>query len=185
MSRISITWMWVLAEDPFPDELFVPTVSHPLKIHIWAAISYDGRSSLHVHDGKIDSPVYCACLNDAFLPCRYQADYLSLKRRTKYVFMQDGTSCHTAKATYEWLQKQLPKHISHHKKGEWPASSPDLNPIEQLWAILQDRVISQRAYTYDKLLKVVTDTWWELEQNTIRKLYDSMGARMKNCIKAE
>ena len=81
--------------------------------------------------------------------------------------------------------QQLPKHISHHKKGEWPASSPDLNPIERLWAILQDRVVSQRAYTYDKLLTVVTDTWWELEQNTIRKLYDSMGARVKNCIKAE
>ena len=53
--------IWVLEDDPFPDELFVPTAAHPLKIriHIWAAmsISYDGRSSLHIHDGKINVEV--------------------------------------------------------------------------------------------------------------------------------
>lgn len=177
--------MWVLEEDPMPDELFVPTASHPLKVHIWGAISYDGRSSLHIHDGKIDSPVYCACLKDALLPVLYEKDYLALKPRSNYVFMQDGASCHTAKATYAWLEKHLPTRIKHHKKGEWPASSPDLNPIERLWSILQDRVIEKRAYNYDDLVKVVVDTWWELEQSTVRKLYDSMPTRIQKCINAE
>ena len=177
--------MWVFADDPFPDELFVPTVSHPVKVHIWAAISYDGRSSLHIHDGKVDSQVYCKCLDDAFLPCLWEKDYLALKKRSNYVFMQDGARCHTANSTYDWLKKNLPKNIKHHTKGEWPASSPDLNPIERLWAILQDRVIEARAYCYEDLVKVVEKVWWELDQDTIRKLYNSMPTRCRKCVNSE
>lgn len=177
--------MWVFEEDPFPDELFVPTAAHPIKVHIWAAISYDGRSSIHVHDGKITSKVYCECLNEAFIPCLYEPDYLALDKKKTYVFMQDGASCHTSAETYKWLTANLPSGIRHHKKGEWPASSPDLNPIERLWSILQDRVIEQRAYTYEKLVDVVTTVWWELEQSTIRKLYDSMPTRCQKCVNAE
>ena len=125
------------------------------------------------------------CLKDAFIPCLYEEDYLALKKTKNYVFMQDGASCHTSNSTYKWLEKELPKRLKHHKKGVWPASSPDLNPIERLWAILQDRVIQERAYTYDKLLAVVMKVWWDLEQSTIRKLYDSMRARCEKCVTAE
>ena len=177
--------MWVLEGDPFPHERFIPTAANPVKVHIWAAISYDGRSTIHIHDGKVDSKVYCACLNDALLPGLYEKDYLALKKSTKYVFMQDGASCHTAATTYAWLQEHLPEHIHHHAKGEWPASSPDLNPIERLWAILQDRVIEKRAYSYDRLVEVVLDEWWRLEQDTIRKLYDTMTVRCQKCVHAD
>ena len=174
--------MWVFDEDPYPDELFVPTVSHPIKVHIWAAITYDGRSSIHIHDEKVNGETYCACLDAAMLPTLYESDYMALSKRKKYVFMQDGASCHTSKSTYAWLQQNLPKHIKHHKKGEWPASSPDLNPIERLWSILQDRVIAERAYELKSLIKVVKKVWWELEQRTIRNLYDSMPVRIQKCI---
>lgn len=177
--------LWVWEDDPYPDERYAPTVSNPIKVHIWGAISYDGRSSLHIHDGKIDSEVYCACIKDAFLPCLYESDYLALKKTRVYEFMQDGASCHTSAHTYDWLERNLPKKIKHQKKGEWPANSPDLNPIERLWSILQDRVIAKRAYTYDALVDVVINTWWELEQSTIRALFDSMPVRLEKCIHAE
>ena len=88
--------MWVFEDDPYPDELFVPTASHPLKVHIWAAISYDGRSSIHIFDGRVNSKSYCECLKDAFLPALYELDYMALDKKKKYVFMQDGASSHTA-----------------------------------------------------------------------------------------
>ena len=109
--------MWVLREDPNPDELFVPTVAHPVKIHIWGAISYDGRSTLHIHDGKINSEVYCECIKEAFIPALYEKDYLALKKGIEYEFMQDGASCHTAKSTYDWLDANLPSKVVHRKKG--------------------------------------------------------------------
>ena len=67
----------------------------------------------------------------------------------------------------------------------WPPSSPDLNIIETLWSILQDRVIEKQAYTYDSLVKTVVDEWWNIDQKLIQKLYDGIPTRLKKCVMAE
>ena len=61
----------------------------------------------------------------------------------------------------------------------------DLNPIENLWSILQDSVIEKRAYTYEKPRGTVVDVWWSLNQQVIRNLFDGMGKRVEHCIKVD
>jgi hypothetical protein len=78
------------------------------------------------------------------------------------VFQQDGARCHTSKSTDNWLEENLPKNVKLLKKADWPASSPDLSPIETLWAILQDKVIEERAYTQEALIECVERWWWEI-----------------------
>ena len=84
----------------------------------------------------------------------------------------------------EWLRKKLPKNITLVEKDNWPASSPDLSPIERLWAIIQDKVIEEKAYTQEALIEVVEKWWWKIPQTTIMKLYDSMPVRLGKCIGA-
>jgi hypothetical protein len=110
--------------------------SHSLQVHVWAAICHSGRSALHIHVGSINSEVYIECVEEALLPSLYEKKWLGLNKRIKYVFQYDGASCHKSKLTLGWLRKHLPKHITALKKGEWPANSPDLSPIETLWNIL-------------------------------------------------
>ena len=54
--------------------------------------------------------------------------------RRRHRFQQDNTPAHTARATQLFLQGNNIQTLP------WPALSPDLNPIEQLWAYLKRQI---------------------------------------------
>jgi transposase len=111
----------------------------------------------------------------------FDEEYLALSKQEQYRFQQDGARCHTSKHA----QNNLPENVKLLEKEEWPPYSPDLSPIERLWAILQDKVVEEEAWTQEQLIKCVEKWWWEIPQSTIQKLYDSMPRRLCKCIGAE
>jgi hypothetical protein len=177
--------MWVEADDPDPDERYVGKAAHPTKVHVWATICSSGRSSLHIHSGSINSQVYIDCIEQAFLPCLYDKEWLALDKRTNYVFQYDGASCHNSKLTLGWLRKHLPRHITALKRAEWPANSPDLSPIETLWNYLQNAVIEKQAETVEQLKVAVVDAWWEIPLSTIQHVIDGVTKKIEKCIDRE
>ena len=67
----------------------------------------------------------------------------------------------------------------------WPAYSPDLNPLENLWNFFQNAVVEKDPKTVASFKETLEKVWWKIPQDYIRNLYGSMGRRCEAVIAAE
>ena len=65
---------------------------------------------------------------------------------------------------------------------EFPPYSPDLNPIENLWADMDKRMQDRLADTKEEMEQVVQQVWAETTVKQCRKLARSMPKRIKQVI---
>uniref|UniRef100_A0A1B0CZ71 Tc1-like transposase DDE domain-containing protein n=1 Tax=Phlebotomus papatasi TaxID=29031 RepID=A0A1B0CZ71_PHLPP len=77
---------------------------------------------------------------------------------------------HVSSGTLDWLDAQNIRVLP------WPACSPDLNPVENLWDILVRSVYAKnRCYdNVGELTAAVFQVWANIDQNTITRLIITM-----------
>ncbi len=83
------------------------------------------------------------------------------------------------------LSKFFPLHFQQLKQIDrisWPSNSPDLNPIENLWTLLKDKVGQLKPSNLDQLEKNIKTVWSNFLQNLAETLTLSMSERMKQLI---
>lgn len=78
------------------------------------------------------------------------------------ILMQDGAKCHSAKYTKEYITG-----FGILLMEGYPASSPDCNPIECLWAELNRRISLKHPETDDELMEAAYDVWASFTQDEI------------------
>ncbi|GFW23804.1 transposable element Tc3 transposase [Trichonephila clavipes] len=140
---------------------------------VWAGIMINGRTRLHVvGNGTMTGQRY---INEVLLP------HVRLFRGAvgdKFVFMDDNATCHRTLAVQDCLDSEGIQCLV------WPARSPDLNPIENVWDALGRQVAGRNYPPTNKntLIHVLTEEWDKLPQQLLDNVVQSMVRRVECCI---
>jgi transposase len=99
------------------------------------------------------------------------------KNLNQWKWQQDGATSHTADNVQKWLINNVKDFVS---KNEWPGNSPDMNPIENLWSIMEAKVYENGHFdSYEELILKIQDVWNNISVETLQKLSRSMKKRLQ------
>uniref|UniRef100_H3GPM9 Tc1-like transposase DDE domain-containing protein n=1 Tax=Phytophthora ramorum TaxID=164328 RepID=H3GPM9_PHYRM len=134
---------------------------------IWGSFSAAGKSKLAVLQGRQTSEHYVYTVSEYMLP------FAHLHHGMDYIYQQDNTSIHRSKFTTAFFEEEGIRVL------DWPARSPDLNPIENVWAMMT-QIIYHNGKQYDsaaELTAAIYAAWEAVDHTYLRKLIDSMPRR--------
>lgn len=99
------------------------------------------------------------------------------KEQPNLIWQQDGHTGHTTRPVLEYLSDNVPC-------LKWPAKSPDVSIIENVWGIMKRRLeklnLEQgEVNNVSRLERRMQDIWNGIEQSIIDNLYSSLPKRMK------
>lgn len=139
-------------------------------------MSAHGAGRLHICEGSMEKTQYLQVLQSRAVP-----QMASWFPESSGIFMHDSAPCHRAKICAEFL----------HQKGitvlDWPGNSPDLNPIETLWAIVKSRLSKESLMTKNELIAALIKVWHRDSSvtDTCKRLVEQMPQRIRAVIEAK
>ncbi len=150
------------------------SVKFPQSVMVWGAMSSAGVGPLCFLRSKVNTAVYQEVSEHFMLPAADQ-----LYGDADFIFQQDLAPAHSAKATSTWFKDHGIPVLN------WPANSPDLNPIENLWGIVKRKMRYARPNNAEELKATIRATWALITPEQCHRLIDSMPRRIAAVIQAK
>lgn len=145
-------------------------------IMVWAGVSSNERTELVlILNGAMTADRYInECLAEHVVPF---AHYIGANN---FCLMHDNATPHVARVVNEYLNEV------NIQRFQWPARSPDLNPIEHVWDILGRRIRKREPApeTIPSLQIALLEEWNNISQEKIANCVQSLPRRMRDVIRA-
>jgi hypothetical protein len=148
-----------------------------LTVDAWGGFSAQGKTDLAFYEDTLDAQGYQDILENSLLPA---AKEWFGDEKEGWELQQDKATCHTAKSTKAWLERHEVAVVA-----GWPTKGDDINPIENLWAILDERLESKKFTTEGGMKKAIRKLWDEVDLSLLHNLIDSIPDRLRRIRKAE
>lgn len=139
-------------------------------VMVWGCFSYYGKGKLIILDHTVTSTRYQQVLSENLIE---SANMMGLN---EFIFQQDNAPAHTSN-----LLKQFFKE-NHIDLLPWPANSPDLNPIENIWGHISLELSKRSVKTINDMKCQILDIWQSLDTLYLQTLADSMPNRLREVI---
>ena len=164
-------YAWKRDDEPLRPRHVEMTVKHGGgSLMVWGCITSRGVGRIVKIDGTLTQHKYKDLLREHLLSSIEEGQ---LEAR-KVIFQQDNDPKHTAKSVKEWLSDQQFGVLS------WPAQSPDLNPIENIWAILKDRLFRNYDRPPTGMLELwdrIKEVWSQITPDECQRIVQTMPDR--------
>ena len=87
---------------------------------------------------------------------------------------QDNATCHVGKKCLDYINKNFSNHLDF-----WPANSPDLSPIEELWAIVEERLNYYDFKDLEEMTRKLLWVWNRIPKRICKNLIDSFDKKLE------
>ena len=136
-------------------------------------MTYYGFSELLFYDGTIDSTAYIEIVRKQFPSALAR---FPTGEKQNVMLQQDNARPHVSRKTKNFFEKQGIRTLP------WPPSSPDINIVENVWSIIDRKLLKYTIYDIDQLKNAVIEVWNEIPMKTIENLYLSIRGRLKRIV---
>lgn len=143
---------------------------------VWGFITAGGFGELCEISSRMNSAEYTSILDEIFIPSMHS---MFGDDARNFVFMQDNAGIHTSHETMEYIRTHEINLLNN-----WPAKSPDMNPIENVWSKLVQNWNPDAPMNRENILNQAKEQWHACIGDTdyISNLYGSMPARFDEII---
>lgn len=170
-------WVWRMPHEKYDVECLIPTMKSGQEgIMVWGCFTKYGLGPLVRLEGRVKAKDYIVVLNENLIP------YIdTLEHKDSVIFQEDNAPIHKANVVKNWKEEinliSLP----------WPAQSPDMNPIEHLWDVLERKIWAHIPLPKNKeeLWQIIQEEWYSIDIQTLQNLVDSMPNRIAAVIQSK
>ena len=163
---------WFRSDD-YSEFTTISTEKFSISVMIFAAIGYNYISDVYFIEGSLNTDKYINLLiqsdlfkklNDKFGPFNY-------------LYEQDGAPCHTTQKSIKFIEQNARILYG------WPPNSPDLSPIEMIWAIVKRKLqkLNYIPKNKEELKEAIRNIWKTIKLETVNSLIDSFQYRIQMC----
>jgi transposase len=159
-----------------PGEAYNPLYTHtknenPSLVTIWGCFAAHEIGQAEIFLGDLNGQLYRRILEGNLKPT-----YKKFFPAGQWYFQQDNDPSHTSNLAKNWF----------HNNGvtvlDFPPWSPDLNPIENVWPVMERAVDKHNATDEAELEAAVKTEWEALSPEFLAKLAHSMPKRLAEVI---
>jgi len=176
------TWVTRRPGEEYEDDCIAPKFPKGKTVMIWGGILGGKKTPLVLWNredwGTITANSYVTnVLTPVLWPFWYWESHWAGSLLT---IMEDGAAAHRANYTARIRESY------HMPKLNWPPRSPDLNPIENVWHMLKDKLNKRRPHpaNMQQMSEAVVQEWQQIPEEDILALVDSMPERIEAVIAA-